>query len=40
MYRKALDIMPNEPSVLSNLGMSYVLGNDLRAAETLLAELA
>lgn len=36
MYRRALDIVPNEPSVLSNLGMSYVLGNDLRAAETYL----
>ena len=35
-YRKALDIAPNEPSVLSNLGMSYVLTGDLRAAETYL----
>ncbi|MEM7214068.1 MAG: tetratricopeptide repeat protein [Pseudomonadota bacterium] len=35
-YRKALDIVPNEPSVLSNLGMSYVLTGDLRAAETFL----
>lgn len=35
-YRKALDIAPNEPSVLSNLGMSYVLSNDLGAAETYL----
>ena len=35
-YRKALDIVPNEPSVLSNLGMSYVLTGDLRAAETYL----
>lgn len=35
-YRKALDIMPNEPSVLSNLGMSYLLTGDLRAAETYL----
>lgn len=33
-YRKALDIMPNEPSVLSNLGMSYLLQGDLRSAET------
>ncbi|MEO0326968.1 MAG: tetratricopeptide repeat protein [Pseudomonadota bacterium] len=35
-YRKALDIVPSEPSVLSNLGMSYVLTGDLRAAETFL----
>ena len=35
-YRRALDIVPNEPSVLSNLGMSYVLTGDLRAAETYL----
>jgi len=35
-YRKALDIVPNEPSVLSNLGMSYVLTGDLRGAETYL----
>ena len=37
-YRKALDIVPNEPSVLSNLGMSYVLTGDLRAAETYLRQ--
>jgi len=35
-YRRALDIVPNEPSVLSNLGMSYVLSGDLRSAETFL----
>ncbi|TRL35053.1 tetratricopeptide repeat protein, partial [Rhizobium straminoryzae] len=35
-YRMALDVQPNEPSVLSNLGMSYVLSGDLRAAETYL----
>jgi len=35
-YRKALDIVPNEPSVLSNLGMSYVLEGDVRSAETYL----
>lgn len=35
-YRDALDIKPNEPSVLSNLGMSYLLGRDLRTAETYL----
>lgn len=35
-YRMALDIQPNEPSVLSNLGMSYVLSGDLKTAETYL----
>ncbi len=35
-YRMALDLKPNEPSVLSNLGMSYVLSGDLRTAETYL----
>jgi Flp pilus assembly protein TadD len=29
-------LQPNEPSVLSNLGMSYVLSNDPRTAETYL----
>ena len=35
-YREALDINQNEPSVLSNLGMSYLLGRDLKTAETYL----
>jgi Flp pilus assembly protein TadD len=35
-YREALDMNPNEPSVLSNLGMSYLLARDLRTAETYL----
>ena len=35
-YRKALDLKPDEPSVLSNLGMSYVLEGDLPMAETYL----
>jgi Flp pilus assembly protein TadD len=36
LYRKALDIKANEPSILSNLGMSYVLEGDLKTAETYL----
>lgn len=39
-YRNALDIQPNEPSVLSNLGMSYLLGGDLKTAETYLRNAA
>jgi Flp pilus assembly protein TadD len=32
-YTSALKIVPDEPSVLSNLGMSYVLSKDLPKAE-------
>jgi len=39
-YHDALDIQPNEPSILSNLGMSYVLTGDLRTAETYLRSAA
>jgi Flp pilus assembly protein TadD len=39
-YREALDIQPNEPSVLSNLGMSYLLAKDLKTAETYLRNAA
>nr|WP_234624732.1 tetratricopeptide repeat protein [Agrobacterium vitis] len=35
-YQQALQIQPNEPSVLSNMGMSYLLGGDLKTAETYL----
>jgi Flp pilus assembly protein TadD len=36
LYHKALDLKPNEPSVLSNLGISYLLKGDLKSAETYL----
>ncbi|WP_244493812.1 tetratricopeptide repeat protein [Aureimonas sp. AU4] len=36
-YRRALVIQPDEPSVLSNLGMSYLLANELPAAEEALS---
>ncbi len=32
-YASALKIVPGEPSVLSNLGLSYVLSKDLPKAE-------
>ncbi len=35
-YASALKIAPEEPSVLSNLGMSYVLSKDLAKAEEVL----
>nr|WP_275787800.1 tetratricopeptide repeat protein [Rhizobium gei] len=35
-YREALQIQPNEPTVLSNIGMSYLLNKDLKTAETYL----
>ncbi|TKT70718.1 tetratricopeptide repeat protein [Afipia massiliensis] len=35
-YASALKIAPEEPSVLSNLGMSYVLSKDLPKAESVL----
>lgn len=40
LYRSALDLKPNEPSVLSNLGMSYVLEGDLKSAETYMRQAA
>jgi Flp pilus assembly protein TadD len=37
-YSAALKIMPNEPSILSNLGLSYALSKDLHRAETTLRQ--
>lgn len=39
-YRQALDLKPNDPSILSNLGMSYVLQSDPRTAETYMRSAA
>ncbi|CDZ68638.1 Flp pilus assembly protein TadD [Neorhizobium galegae bv. orientalis] len=39
-YRMALDTQPNEPSVMSNLGMSYVLSGDLKTAEAYMRNAA
>jgi Flp pilus assembly protein TadD len=39
-YETALKIVPNEPSVLSNLGLSYALSKDLERAETTLRQAA
>jgi Flp pilus assembly protein TadD len=35
-YASALKIVPDEPSVLSNLGLSYALSKDLKRAEETL----
>src|SRR5690606_38000759 len=40
LYRRALELAPGEPTVLSNLGMSYVLEGDLKAAETYMRQAA
>src|ERR1700693_6423276 len=37
-YASALKIVPDEPSVLSNLGLSYVLSKDLPKAEEILRQ--
>jgi Flp pilus assembly protein TadD len=39
-YRMALQTQPNEPSIMSNLGMSYVLSGDLKTAETYMRDAA
>jgi Flp pilus assembly protein TadD len=39
-YEAALKIVPEEPTVLSNLGLSYALSKDLRRAEATLKRAA
>jgi Flp pilus assembly protein TadD len=39
-YLTALKIVPNEPSILSNLGLSYALTKDLKRAEATLRQAA
>ena len=39
-YASALKIVPDEPSVLSNLGLSYALSKDLKRAEETLRRAA
>lgn len=39
-YASALRLMPDEPSVLSNLGLSYALSKNLKEAETTLRRAA
>ena len=39
-YTAALKIVPNEPAVLSNLGLSYVLSKNLKQAEATLRKAA
>src|SRR3984957_17333757 len=39
-YLTALKIVPDEPTVLSNLGLSYALSKDLKNAETTLRRAA
>jgi Flp pilus assembly protein TadD len=39
-YASALRLVPDEPTVLSNLGLSYALAKDLKRAETTLRHAA
>jgi Flp pilus assembly protein TadD len=38
LYARALEMKPGEASILSNLGMSHLLGGDLKQAETYLRQ--
>ncbi|MEO3997612.1 tetratricopeptide repeat protein [Mesorhizobium sp. CAU 1732] len=40
IYRRALDMKPGEPSILSNLGMSHLLSGDLKTSESYLTQAA
>jgi len=40
LYAAALQIAPNEPSILSNLGMSHLIAGDLKEAEKYLRQAA
>lgn len=40
LYHRALQIAPKQPSVMNNLGLSYILTQDLAQAEETLAEAA
>ncbi len=40
LYGRALEMKPGEPSILSNLGMSYVLSGDLKNAESYMRQAA
>ena len=40
LYQRALDLQPGEPTILSNMGMSYVLSGDLKKAESYLRTAA
>lgn len=39
-YQTALKMAPEEPAILSNLGLSYILSKDLKQAETTLRRAA
>lgn len=40
LYRQALVLAPGEPQILNNLGLSYVLTNELEKAEEVLRQAA
>ncbi|MDV6227187.1 tetratricopeptide repeat protein [Nitratireductor aquimarinus] len=40
LYTRALNLQPNEPSILSNMGMSYLLEGNLKSAEHYMRQAA
>jgi len=40
LYQKALNLNPEDPSIMSNIGMSYILSGDLKLAENSLRKAA